>query len=73
MVAVPGSVVDVAFDDDLETLPRRSIDQPSVPLPQRPATSETFQTGIKVIDVLAPLERGGKAGSSVVPGSARPC
>jgi F-type H+-transporting ATPase subunit beta len=24
--------------------------------------SEVFETGIKVIDVLAPLERGGKAG-----------
>ena len=57
-----GEPIDGLGDHDLESLPRRSIDQPSVPLSRRPATSETFQTGIKVIDVLAPLERGGKAG-----------
>ncbi len=34
----------------------------SVPLSERVATSEIFTTGIKAIDVLAPLERGGKAG-----------
>ena len=32
------------------------------PLAQRSTRSEIFETGIKVIDVLAPLERGGKAG-----------
>jgi len=31
-------------------------------LAQRSTKSEIFETGIKVIDVLAPLERGGKAG-----------
>jgi F-type H+-transporting ATPase subunit beta len=40
----------------------RSIHQPPVPLSQRTTRSEFFETGIKVIDVLAPLERGGKAG-----------
>ncbi len=32
------------------------------PLSQRSTASEIFETGIKVIDVLVPLERGGKAG-----------
>jgi len=32
------------------------------PLSQRSTTSEIFETGIKLIDVLMPLERGGKAG-----------
>jgi len=41
---------------------RRSIHQPPVPLDRQLATLEIFETGIKAIDVLAPLERGGKAG-----------
>lgn len=40
----------------------RSIHQPPVPLMWRATTSEIFVTGIKAIDVLAPLERGGKSG-----------
>lgn len=40
----------------------RSIHASPVPLAQRATTTDLFQTGIKVIDVLAPLERGGKAG-----------
>lgn len=40
----------------------RSIHQKSVPLSAHTTTSEIFNTGIKAIDVLAPLERGGKAG-----------
>jgi F-type H+-transporting ATPase subunit beta len=32
------------------------------PLARRSTKSEVFETGIKVIDVLVPLERGGKAG-----------
>ena len=32
------------------------------PLSARSTNSEIFETGIKVIDVLVPLERGGKAG-----------
>ncbi len=40
----------------------RSIHQESVPLNQRSTTSEIFQSGIKTIDILSPLERGGKAG-----------
>jgi F-type H+-transporting ATPase subunit beta len=41
---------------------RRSIHQPSVALTQQATTLEILETGIKAIDVLAPLERGGKAG-----------
>ncbi len=40
----------------------RSIHQELVPLTRRATTSEVFHTGIKAIDLLAPLERGGKAG-----------
>ena len=40
----------------------RSIHQVSVPLAEQSTKSEILETGIKVIDVLAPLERGGKAG-----------
>ena len=38
------------------------IHQRTVPLSQQTTTSEILTTGIKAIDVLAPLERGGKAG-----------
>jgi len=40
----------------------RSIHAAPVPLMRRSRTSEIFLTGIKAIDVLAPLERGGKSG-----------
>ena len=40
----------------------RSIHQDPPPLASRSTKSEVFATGIKVIDVLVPLERGGKAG-----------
>jgi F-type H+-transporting ATPase subunit beta len=40
----------------------RSIHPPPVPLMRRSSTSEVFVTGIKAIDLLAPLERGGKSG-----------
>jgi F-type H+-transporting ATPase subunit beta len=40
----------------------RSVHQAPPPLSQRSTKSEVFETGIKVIDVLVPLERGGKAG-----------
>ncbi len=41
---------------------RRSIHQPPVSLSRRTTQSDVFLTGVKAIDVLAPLERGGKAG-----------
>ena len=40
----------------------RSIHRAPPPLASRSTKSEIFETGIKVIDVLVPLERGGKAG-----------
>jgi F-type H+-transporting ATPase subunit beta len=40
----------------------RSIHRDPPPLANRSTKSEVFETGIKVIDVLVPLERGGKAG-----------
>src|SRR5664279_565675 len=40
----------------------RSVHRTPPPLDQRSTKSEIFETGIKVIDVLVPLERGGKAG-----------
>jgi F-type H+-transporting ATPase subunit beta len=44
---------------DTET---RSIHREPVPLNERSTSSDIFTTGIKAIDVLAPLEKGGKAG-----------
>jgi F-type H+-transporting ATPase subunit beta len=41
---------------------RRSIHLQPPPLNRRSTTSEIFTTGIKAIDVLSPLELGGKAG-----------
>ncbi len=40
----------------------RSVHQLPPPMGRRSVRSEVFETGIKVIDVLLPLERGGKAG-----------
>ncbi|MDP2984949.1 MAG: F0F1 ATP synthase subunit beta [Candidatus Latescibacter sp.] len=40
----------------------RSIYGHPIPLSERVASTEIFQTGIKVIDILSPMERGGKAG-----------
>ncbi len=40
----------------------RSVHRDPPPLTTRSTTSAIFETGIKVIDVLAPLEVGGKAG-----------
>ena len=40
----------------------RSIHQEPVPLEQQSTKSEIFVTGVKAIDILSPLELGGKAG-----------
>jgi len=48
--------------ESLESKSYRSIHQEPVSLSQQVTTDEIFETGIKAIDVLAPLERGGKAG-----------
>lgn len=46
----------------LDTADLRSIHRTGVPLRHRQVRSEIFETGIKAIDLLCPLERGGKAG-----------
>ncbi len=46
----------------LANMKRRNIHQSPPPLAKRSTKSEVFITGIKAIDVLIPLERGGKAG-----------
>ncbi len=40
----------------------RSIHQDPLPLERQATSDEIFLTGIKAIDILSPLERGGKAG-----------
>lgn len=56
------------FGRTIDRLPKltnpelRSVHQSSPALDQRTTKSEIFVTGIKAIDVLVPLERGGKAG-----------
>ncbi|MCA8927775.1 MAG: F0F1 ATP synthase subunit beta, partial [Alphaproteobacteria bacterium] len=42
-------------------LPLVSIHRPAPPLGRRSAATAMFETGIKVIDLLAPLPQGGKA------------
>ncbi len=42
--------------------PQKEIHQKPVPLSRLDISSEIFVSGIKAIDLLAPLERGGKAG-----------
>jgi len=46
----------------IETQERWSIHRPLLPLADRTTGNELFETGIKAIDLLAPLERGGKSG-----------
>ena len=55
-----GEVIDKGAP--IEAAAHRSIHQLAVPLTQQSTRTELFETGIKAIDVLAPLERGGKAG-----------
>jgi F-type H+/Na+-transporting ATPase subunit beta len=47
---------------DVDHLSRRAIYRDPVPLVRQSTTTEILVTGIKAIDVLAPLERGGKTG-----------
>jgi F-type H+-transporting ATPase subunit beta len=41
---------------------RRSIHQPAPPVDELTPTQEMFETGIKVVDLLAPYAKGGKVG-----------
>ena len=60
MFDVFGNTID--HGEKLSGMERRSIHQEPPSLEQRSTKSEIFETGIKAIDVLVPLERGGKAG-----------
>lgn len=46
----------------IEAQVRWPIHRPLLPLAERTTGTEIFETGIKAIDLLAPLERGGKSG-----------
>ena len=48
--------------EPLSDVQLRSVHNAPPPLARRSTRSEVFETGIKAIDVLIPLERGGKAG-----------
>ncbi|HSZ24788.1 MAG TPA: F0F1 ATP synthase subunit beta [Cytophagaceae bacterium] len=60
MFNVFGKTID--HKDELKGLDYRSIHQSPPPLSKRSSKSEIFETGIKAIDILVPLERGGKSG-----------
>jgi len=60
MFDVFGNVID--RQPALSNVQWRSVHRAPPPLSRRSTKSELFETGIKVIDVLMPLERGGKAG-----------
>ncbi len=60
MFDVFGNTID--HGQPLKNARQRKIHQSPPPLQNRSTKSEIFVTGIKAIDVLIPLERGGKAG-----------
>ncbi|MFZ6847332.1 F0F1 ATP synthase subunit beta [Undibacterium sp. RuRC25W] len=60
MFDVFGRIIDRGVP--LSDVTLRSVHNLPPPLVEQSTESEIFETGIKVIDVLVPLERGGKAG-----------
>jgi len=60
MFDVFGNTIDKG--EPLKKMQQRKIHQSPPPLAKRSTKSEVFVTGIKAIDVLMPLERGGSAG-----------
>jgi F-type H+-transporting ATPase subunit beta len=60
MLNVFGEAIDGA--GPVEAQEHWSIHRPLLPLADRTTSTEIFETGIKAIDLLAPLERGGKSG-----------
>jgi len=60
MFDVFGNTIDRG--EPLANVQWRSVHRAPPPLRRRSTRSEVFETGIKLIDVLVPLERGGKAG-----------
>jgi F-type H+-transporting ATPase subunit beta len=55
-----GETIDSGEPVEAKTL--RPIQSTPIPITQQSTISEIFETGIKAVDVLCPLERGGKAG-----------
>lgn len=45
-----------------DTVPRRSIHGGTVPLHRQAPENKVYETGIKAIDLLSPIEQGGKSG-----------
>ncbi|EMP56526.1 F0F1 ATP synthase subunit beta [Marinobacter santoriniensis NKSG1] len=60
MINVFGKPVDGGAP--IETSQHWPIHRPVLPLSERTTSTEIFETGIKAIDLLAPIERGGKSG-----------
>ncbi|HSH84382.1 MAG TPA: F0F1 ATP synthase subunit beta [Guyparkeria sp.] len=60
MLDVFGNTIDRG--PPLDDVQWRSVHRSPPPLERRSTHSEIFETGIKAIDVLMPMERGGKAG-----------
>lgn len=60
MIDVFGAPLD--GKEPLDQVEHQPIHRPPVPLARRRPGGEFFQTGIKAVDLLSPIERGGKAG-----------
>lgn len=60
MLNVFGEAID--DKDAIESKTHWPIHRPLLPLADRTTGTDIFETGIKAIDLLAPLERGGKSG-----------
>ena len=60
MINVFGNPVDNG--GAIETREKWPLHRPILPLSDRTTSTEVFETGIKAIDLLAPMERGGKSG-----------
>ena len=60
MLNVFGETIDLG--EPLGEVERKPLRGRPVPLARRRVAAEIFETGIKAIDLLSPLERGGKAG-----------
>ena len=60
-------------DGEVEAEERWPIHRPAPNVEDLTPTREIFETGIKVIDLLAPYAKGGKVGLSAAPAWARPC
>ena len=67
-----GEPIDLGEELPKDT-PRRSIHQEAPRVEDLTPTTEMFETGIKVIDLLAPYARAARSACSAAPASARPC